>query len=148
MRKKLKGAILSLEVAAFIIALALIGGYIFANFAPTMDESKFQVAMTDVTTIGGAVSHYHYDMEKYPDTLADLTKVDSKTKKGPWIAALPNNNKDPWGNAYGYVYDNDTSDGNVGFIIYCTTGTTGDKVSISITQANDLPHNCIAYHGL
>lgn len=148
MRKKLKGAVLSLEVAFFVIAIALIAGYIFSNFSPTMDEAKVQVALTDVTTIGGAISHYHYDMEKYPDTLSDLTKMDSKTKKGPWIATLPNNGKDPWGNSYEYVRDTNTSDGNSGFVVYCTTGANGENVSVSIDQADNMPANAIAYRGL
>ncbi len=148
MRRKLKGAILSLEIAFFILGIALVAAFMFSNFGPTMDEAKFQVALTDVTTIGGAVSHYHYDMGKYPSSLSDLTKMDNATKKGPWIAALPNNNRDPWGNNYGYVYDSDASNGNSGFIVYCTTSTTGSSVSLSISQAENLPKNCIAYHGL
>lgn len=148
MRKKLKGTVLSLEVVFFLIAVIIIGGYVFSNFMPTMDESKIQIAITDVTTIGGAISHYHYDMEKYPASLEDLTKRDSSKKKGPWIANLPNNNRDPWGNKYGYVYDSNEKDGNSGFIVYSTTSTTGKKISISISQANNLPANAIAYHGL
>ena len=148
MRKKLKGAVLTLEIVFFIIAVILIGGYMFSNFIPTMDESKVQIALTDVTTIGGAISHYHYDMEKYPSSLEDLTKRDTTTKKGPWIANLPNNNRDPWGNKYGYVYDSNENDGNSGFIVYSTTSTTGESVSINISQADNLPANVIAYHGL
>lgn len=148
MRKKVKGAVFTIEVAFFILAVALIAGYMFSNYQPTMDEAKIQVAITDVTTIGGAVSHYHYDMKKYPSSLSQLTKMDAATKKGPWIASLPNNNKDPWGKAYGYVYDTNEADGNVGFVVFCTTSTKGTSVSINIGQANNLPANSIAYHGL
>lgn len=148
MRKKLKGAALTLEVAFFMLAVTLIAIYMFSNYQPTMDEARIQVAATDVTTIGGAVSHYHYDMRKYPSSLSDLTKMDTTTKKGPWIAALPNNNVDPFGNAYGYVYDSNEDDGNLGFVVYCTTSTKGDAISININQAYNLPANSIAYHGL
>lgn len=150
MSKKLKGSILTMDVTFFIIMVALIAAYCFSNISPTIDESKIQVATTDVTTIGGAVSHYHFDMEKYPQELSDLTKQDATTKKGPWIAALPNGNRDPWGNTYQYVYDADEhdSDGNTGFIVYCTTSTTGDGISINMSQAENLPQNSIAYHGL
>lgn len=148
MSKKLKGSYFTLEVALFIIAVCIIIAYKFSNYTPTLDESKVQIALTDVTTIGGAISHYHYDMEKYPDSLEDLTKRDTTTKKGPWIAQLPNNNRDPWGNKYGYVYDSNENDGNSGFIVYSTTSTTGENVSIDISQADNLPANSIAYHGM
>ena len=148
MRKKIKGAFLTLETAFFIICIALIAAIMFSNYQPTMDESKIQVAFRDVTTIGGAISHYHYDMERYPSTLEELTQMDQTTKKGPWIAQLPNNNVDPWGHPYGYVYDTNEVDGNVGFVVYSTTSTTGDPVEISIGQAYNLPTNSIAYHGL
>ena len=148
MRKKVKGAALILEVAFFILCIALIAAFMFSNYQPTMDESKIQVAMADVRTIGGAISHYHYDMEKYPATLDELTRMDAATKNGPWIAALPNNNMDPWGNAYGYVYDGNEVDGNEGFVVFSTTSTTGEPVSITIGQAYNLPTNSIAYHGL
>ena len=148
MRKKVKGAALMIEVAFFILAIALIAAYMFSNYQPTMSEAKIQVAVTDVTTIGGAVSHYHYDMRKYPESLSQLTQMDTATKKGPWISALPNNNRDPWGNAYGYVYDNNEDDGNTGFVVYSTTSTTGDTVAININQAYNLPANSIAYHGM
>ena len=148
MRKKVKGAALLLEVSFFMLAIALIAAYMFSNYQPTMDESKIQVAITDVTTIGGAISHYHYDMERYPDSLEALTVMDATTKNGPWLAALPNNNMDPWGNPYCYVYDSYELDGNDGFVVYSTTDTTGAQISISIGQAYNLPTNSIAYHGL
>lgn len=148
MRKKARGAALILEVAFFILAVALIAAYMFSNYQPTMDESKIQKATADITTIGGAISHYHYDMEKYPENLEALTRMDEATKNGPWIAALPNNNMDPWGNPYGYVYDNNELDGNDGFVVFSTTSTTGAAISINIGQAYNLPENSIAYHGL
>ena len=36
MRKKVKGAVFTIEVAFFVLAVALIAGYMFSNYQPMM----------------------------------------------------------------------------------------------------------------
>lgn len=118
-----------------IFVSCLIASGLF-NSRSVTDEAKASTAKTDTTNIGAAVSHFKYDMGRYPTNLNELVTAGTGAYVGygPW---LPEIKKDPWGNNYVIISDADS------FVVYCTEG--GTKTN---TTANALDSNVIGFFGM
>lgn len=126
---KKKGSVLSIETVLYLVAILIFVGLGLATYSGIQQQSRVKRAQADLADIAQAVSHYHYDMDKYPDTLDDLEKTsgDDKTSYfGPWIAEVK---KSPWNTDYQYEkYSNGTKD--IGFVVYIKNdGNKGTKPS-------------------
>ena len=136
MKHKRKGAYFILEVALFLLTVAIIAAASTGNFGSILTESKVSTAQNEVMQLGSAVSHYRYDTGSYPDTLADLAKKGTGSYEGygPRIPAIK---KDPWGKDY------KLQTGKNGFVIYCTENDTKTNSS-----ADAVDSGMIGFHGL
>ena len=136
MNHKRKGAYFILEVALFLVTVAIIAAASTGNFGNTLAESKVSTAQNEVMQLGSAVSHYRYDTGSYPDALTDLAKKGTGSYKGygPWIATIK---KDPWGKDY------QLQTGINGFVVYCTENETKTNSS-----ADAVDSGLIGFHGL
>lgn len=117
MRIKRKGSALTFESACALAVMLLLVTLGIWNFADPIRSSKMSTARTELSSIAASVSQYHYEIGEYPATgqLDSLTKT--KNGFGPWIANIP---KDPWGNNYEIVSNNNR------FIVYAKgSGSVG-----------------------
>ena len=112
--RKRKGAILGFDAVFFLLVIVIfvsLGAYGFTQY---LDNAKRATAKNQIATIVAAISHYHYDMDKYPEKLENLK--DTSGTLGPWIADIPT---DPWKKPYEYVINSNKN----GFVVYSTCGS-------------------------
>lgn len=98
-QKKKKGTILFIEAVIYIavVMIFVFGG--LGLYSHIQQTSKIKRAQAELTDIAQAVSHYRYDMGKYPASLEDLTATtgDAATEyHGPWLTELKTS---PWNNS-------------------------------------------------
>lgn len=109
---KKKGAGLMTWDAVCAVGLALIAVSVGVfGYREYITSSRMDVVKSDLATISSAVSQYHYEMDKYPDSLNDLTK--SEDQHGPWLNELK---RDPWNHDYKFVVSKDKKR----YIVYST----------------------------
>ncbi|WP_417450051.1 type II secretion system major pseudopilin GspG [Kordiimonas sp.] len=95
-----------IELMVVIVIIGLITTIIVVNVLPSQDRAMFEKARADVKLLEQAVEMYRMDTLKYP-TLEQGVEVLTSPPKGAkfrsegYIKTLP---KDPWGNAYQYLY--------------------------------------------
>lgn len=83
------GVIIALAATAMVVGGSL------------LDSGRYNKAKTDVSAISTAISHYKFEMEKYPSSLSVLQTKDGQY--GPWLDK--DTLTDPWGNAYQFSVD-------------------------------------------
>lgn len=94
---KKKGSILNFDAISYILVVAILISVGTFGVHEWIENSRRNTAQNELASIASAVSHYHFDTDKYPadDSLSTLTKASNGY--GPWISSI---NKDPWGNDY------------------------------------------------
>lgn len=110
MKKKVRrGGFTLLEVLLVVVILGILAAAVVPNFIGTEDLAKRKMAASQVAAggaLGNAIKLYRTNMGKYPETLADLTKVPDdeaeRAKYGSTPLIEPGSLKDPWGNEYQY----------------------------------------------
>jgi general secretion pathway protein G len=95
-----------LIVAAVIIILA---GISIPQFLSFLERSRVDAAKAEIETMGSAIREVKKDTGHYIDKLDDLDDPTSPSSSfspwwGPYVSSLPQDNKDPWGNGYFYLY--------------------------------------------
>ena len=109
-KKKGAGILLWDAICAITLILIALSAGVF-GYHEYLNTSRGDVVRSDLVSLCGAVSQYHYEMDKYPDNLDDLTKAEGQY--GPWLDEIK---KDPWNRDYCF----EVSDDGKRFVVYST----------------------------
>ena len=96
---KFKGEFTLGAVLGYIGFLAVVLSLGYACVNAYHVYSTNQQALAGASSIGAALSQYHFEIGTYPDNLSDLTTT--KEQYGPWLISLPT---DPWAEGADYQY--------------------------------------------
>jgi general secretion pathway protein G len=80
-----------LELMVTVAIAAVLAAIAIPSYTAYIDKSRNAAAISDINIIQMNIERFNTETFRYPATLADIA-----TK-------LPNNGKDPWGNAYVYL---------------------------------------------
>ena len=154
-RVKFKGFALTLDVAIFVMCIALLFAAAIFGIPSYLKSARMNQAKADVAAFSLAVSRYAYDMENaYPDntpgqclpsSLSILESKDTDTGYGPWLVGTTIKKSgtsylDPWGNEYVYTHGSG-DDGR--FVVY----SKGPDGSGSVTVDGVVSDNGIGATG-
>ena len=100
-----------IEIMLVVIIIGVLAAMVVPRFAGRTEQAKIARARSDVSAIGLALDMYELDMQKYPNSLVELTAKDppsglaTQEEKAQWNGpylkkGLP---KDPWGRDYQYA---------------------------------------------
>jgi general secretion pathway protein G len=99
-----------IELMVVLVILGVLAALIVPKIMDRPDEARIVAAKQDIASLVQALKLYRLDNIRYPSTEQGLQALVTK----PTIAPIPNNwksggylerlPKDPWGNAYVYLY--------------------------------------------
>lgn len=123
-QQKRNGWIVAEYMMVIVLSVILLGAAVYK--APSiLNGSKSSNAHSTLAVFGAAISEYKVEIGSYPDNLNDLTV---KTYNyGPWVKKII---KDPWGNEYQYIHDDD------GYAVFSfgsdnkNSGSTINKIAV------------------
>jgi hypothetical protein len=95
---KKRGNVLMTEALLYVLFILALSGIAVSHI--DFSAGPAAKAQAETAAIGAAISQYRYEMDQYPDTLNDLTRITDGY--GPWISVI---HADPWGNSYQYKHD-------------------------------------------
>jgi general secretion pathway protein G len=98
-----------LEIMIVVIIIGLLASVVVLNMVPNVDKAKVTKAKEDVQSLELALKEFYLDNSKYPTNDQGLNALITQPtdptiknwKAGGYIERI---SKDPWGNAYQYVY--------------------------------------------
>jgi general secretion pathway protein G len=100
-----------IELMVVLVILGIIFGLVVPNVVGRGDEARVTAAHADISTIGQSLEMYRLHNSHYPSTNQGLEALvakpsgdpEAKNWRGPYLKKTP---LDPWGNAYGYINEN------------------------------------------
>ena len=96
-----------IEIMVVVVILGILAATIIPQFMGTKEEAKIGTAKASIAELEAALERFQIHMDRYPTTdeglkaLIEAPAGDDKKWRGPYIDQL---RKDPWGNAYQYLY--------------------------------------------
>lgn len=102
-----------IELLLVVVIIGILAAIVVPKLAGRSEEARIGAAKGQLASFREALSHYEIDMGRYPTSDLGLqalmvnpgTTSDTKKWKGPYLdAQTPEIPKDPWGNAYIYVF--------------------------------------------
>jgi general secretion pathway protein G len=98
-----------IEIMVVVIIIGLLAAFIVPTVISKVDEAKVAKTKADIQSLETALKMYRIDNSKYPTSEQGLAALVSQPtdpsikhwKPGGYLDRL---SKDPWGNAYQYVY--------------------------------------------
>ncbi|KXF82533.1 type II secretion system major pseudopilin GspG [Enterovibrio coralii] len=124
-----------LEIMVVIVILGVLASFVAPNLLGNVDKADQQKAVTDISTLEGAMDMYRLDNSVYPTTDQGLDALVNKPSSSPeprnyrqdgYVKRLP---KDPWGNDYQYL-----NPGEHGTVDIFTLGADGQEGGEGINQ--------------
>ncbi|MDD1783583.1 type II secretion system major pseudopilin GspG [Enterovibrio sp. ZSDZ35] len=124
-----------LEIMVVIVILGVLASFVAPNLLGNVDKADQQKAVTDISTLEGAMDMYRLDNSVYPTTDQGLDALVNKPNSSPeprnyrqdgYVKRLP---QDPWGNDYQYL-----NPGEHGTIDIFTLGADGQEGGEGINQ--------------
>ncbi|PKF51400.1 type II secretion system major pseudopilin GspG [Enterovibrio nigricans] len=124
-----------LEIMVVIVILGVLASFVAPNLLGNVDKADQQKAVTDISTLEGAMDMYRLDNSVYPTTDQGLDALVNKPNSSPeprsyrqdgYVKRLP---QDPWGNDYQYL-----NPGEHGTIDIFTLGADGQDGGEGINQ--------------
>jgi general secretion pathway protein G len=114
-----------IELIVVVLILGILAAAVALNLFDYLGSSKVTQAKTDILTISEAVELYRMDHNQFPEELMELLSQEESTENGvvskSYIKKL---SKDPWGNDYIYLPD---EDGHFEIISYGRDGEEGGE---------------------
>jgi general secretion pathway protein G len=98
-----------IEIMVVVIIIGLLASVVVLNILPNVDKAKVTKAKQDIQSLELALSEFYLDNSKFPTTEQGLTALvqqptDPSIKHWKPGGYLDRVSKDPWGNAYLYVF--------------------------------------------
>jgi len=95
-----------LEMLIVVAIIGLLASLIVPNIMKRYEQSKVEIAKSQIEMLSSAIDSYKLDVGKYPSNLDELINSNAPNWKGPYLAKkqIP---KDPWGRDYQYKYPGD-----------------------------------------
>lgn len=97
-----------LEIIVVVAIIAILAAYIAPKVAGRVDDARISKAKSDIRVLESSLELYKLDNFSYPsseeglDALVNQPSGNAKNwRQGGYIKKL---NRDPWGNAYQYLY--------------------------------------------
>lgn len=123
-----------LEVLLVVVILGMLAALVVPNFIGVEAQTKRRTAQSMVSgggAIATAIKLYRTNMGKYPESLADLTKVpddsEEAAKYGSTPLIEPGTLKDPWGNEYQYKCPGDINKDSYDLYSFAEDGQEGGE---------------------
>ncbi|HUN25363.1 MAG TPA: type II secretion system major pseudopilin GspG [Steroidobacteraceae bacterium] len=106
------GGFTLIEIMVVVIIIGLLAAMIVPNVISHVEEARVAKAKQDIQALGTALTMYRLDNFKYPTTDQGLQALVQQPadptirnwRAGGYLQQGANSLKDPWGNAYQYVY--------------------------------------------
>lgn len=105
--KKQASGFTLIEIIIVVIIMSMIAALVVPKLFKKVEKSKQQITKTQIVMIENAIKMFKLDTGRYPSTEEGLNALLVKPNNvtnwdGPYLEkGIP---KDPWGNAYTYVY--------------------------------------------
>jgi general secretion pathway protein G len=126
-----KQAFSLVELIVVILILGILASAVSLEVFSYLGESKVTKAKTDIETFSKAIEQFRMRNNGYPETLDDLTGVETDDDSEPFVY-IKRIVKDPWGNDYVYIPD---TDNEYDIICYGQDGEEGgDGLDADITN--------------
>lgn len=116
-----------IEIMVVVVIIGLLAAVIVPTVVSKVDQARVAKAKEDIQSLETALTEYRLDNSTYPTTDEGLDALVKKPEDssvthwhGPYVQRIV---KDPWGNAYHYVYP----------------GTHGQPYDLYSLGANDQP---------
>lgn len=102
-----------IELLLVVVIIGILAAIVVPRLVGRSEEARIAAAKQQLASFRSALSHYELDMGKYPTSDLGLqalmanpgTTADPKKWKGPYLDAQTQEvPKDPWGNAYIYIF--------------------------------------------
>lgn len=126
MKKRRKKQFTLIEMVVVIVIIAVLAGIATPIYFNHVKTARTNAAKMQVEILDQAVTTYRIDMKKLPDSLEDLVKnsTGSKKWKGPYIkgGVIP---LDPWDNEY--VFKKPGEHGDFDIFSYGSDGSEGGE---------------------
>jgi general secretion pathway protein G len=112
-RRRTAAGFTLIELLLVVVIIGILAAIVVPKLVGRSEEARIGAAKGQLSSFRSALSHYELDMGKYPTSDLGLqalminpgTTSDPKKWKGPYletqVAEVP---KDPWGNAYIYIF--------------------------------------------
>ncbi|HEV3027169.1 MAG TPA: type II secretion system major pseudopilin GspG [Planctomycetota bacterium] len=128
-----------IELLLVVVIIGILAAIVVPRLVGRSEEARIGAAKQQLSSFRSALSHYELDMGRYPTTDLGLqalminpgTTGDPKKWKGPYLESQTTEvPKDPWGNAYIYVYPGAKNQN--GYDLYCVgpDGVAGNEDDI------------------
>ena len=119
-----------IELLVVILILAILAALVVPRFISRAEEAKRTKALTDITTLSGALQTYRLHVGRYPTTEEGLVSLrtqpaDAKNWSGPYLEKdVP---PDPWTNEYVYEYPGPGGEDTFSIMSYGADGQPGGE---------------------
>ena len=121
-----------IELLLVMVILAILAAVVVPRLVNRGDDARKSAAKSDIAAMEGALSQFEVDTGRFPSSEEGLPALMTSPGNvqgwhGPYLMHPP---KDPWGNAYVYVYPGQHNP--QGFDIYTTMGgkdTSGNELN-------------------
>lgn len=117
-----------IEIIVVVMIIGLLAALVAPRFFGKVDQSKLKTTQAQIELFGLALDHFMLDVGRYPTSqegIEALRKTPDNVKKwrGPYLKKdIP---RDPWGNAYFYLFPGDHGDYDI--ISYGGDGQSGGE---------------------
>jgi general secretion pathway protein G len=121
-----------IELLLVMVILAILAAVVVPRMVGKSEMAKLAAAKTDINMLEGALNTFEVETGRFPTSEEGLAALSTRpgnvqTWNGPYVQHPP---KDPWGNAYVYVYPGQHNP--TGYDLYTThngTDTSGNEIN-------------------
>lgn len=126
MKKKRISCFTMIEMVVVIVIIATLAAVATPMYFNHVKNSRISAAKLQINMLEQAIFNFRLDVKKLPDSLEELVRNTSSTKKwkGPYLKGgiIP---KDPWGNEY--VYKKNGTHGEFDIVSHGADGVEGGE---------------------
>ena len=113
-----------IELIVVVLILGILAAAASLKLFDYLGKSKITQAKTDIQTLSKAVELFRMDRNRFPEELNELIQQETSNQNETSKAYIKKLVKDPWGNDYVYIPD---EDGNFEIVSYGRDGAEGGE---------------------